>query len=57
MIVCATANPVELLVASTGRGRRIVGAAPLGVETAADQTERKVLLHKIGYKTSRGGCA
>jgi uncharacterized protein len=53
-IVCATANPVEVLVAVTGRGRGIIGvidgSAPLGVETEADVAERRSLLRDIGYK-------
>ena len=39
-IYCATANPVDILVAVTPRGRGIVGVvdgqAPLGVETDRD---------------------
>jgi uncharacterized protein len=53
-IVCATANPVEVLVAITGLGRGIVGvidgSPPLGVETDADVAERRSLLRNIGYK-------
>ena len=53
-IFCATANPVELLVAQTPSGRGILGVvdggAPLGVETDADVEERKQLLRKFGYK-------
>jgi adenosine/AMP kinase len=53
-IICATANPVQVLVAVTGRGRGIVGvvdgASPLGVETEADIAERRGLLRTIGYK-------
>jgi adenosine/AMP kinase len=51
---CATANPVEVLVAETASGRGIVGVvdggAPLGVETDADVVERKQLLRRFGYK-------
>jgi len=53
-IFCATANPVEVLVASTGRGRGIVGVVdgspPVGVETDADVARRQRLLRDIGYK-------
>ncbi|WP_227981994.1 adenosine-specific kinase [Nocardia spumae] len=53
-IFCATANPVEVLVAETGLGRGIVGVVdgppPLGVESAEDQLDRKRLLRSIGYK-------
>jgi adenosine/AMP kinase len=53
-IFCATANPVEVVVAQTGAGRGILGvvdgAAPLGVEGAADVEERKGLLRRFGYK-------
>lgn len=53
-IFCATANAVEVLVVDTGLGRGIVGVVdggtPLGVESAADQDERKALLRRIGYK-------
>jgi adenosine/AMP kinase len=53
-IYCATANPVEILVAETVLGRGIVGVVdgmpPAGVETEADVAERKQLLRTIGYK-------
>jgi adenosine/AMP kinase len=53
-IFCATANPVEVLVAVTAAGRGIVGVvdggAPLGVETEADVADRKQLLRRFGYK-------
>jgi len=53
-IFCATANPVEVLVAATDAGRGIVGVvdggAPLGVETDDDIAARKSLLRQIGYK-------
>jgi adenosine/AMP kinase len=53
-IYCATANPVEVLVAVTGRGRGIVGVVdgepPLGVETDQDVEDRRRLLRTIGYK-------
>ncbi|MFP3624695.1 adenosine-specific kinase, partial [Burkholderia sp. SIMBA_051] len=53
-IFCATANPVEVLVAETDQGRGIVGVidgfSPLGVEGAEDVQWRKDLLRTIGYK-------
>ena len=53
-IYCATANPVEVIVAQTAAGRGILGVvdggAPLGVETDADVQDRKALLRRFGYK-------
>ena len=53
-IFCATANPVEVVVAETELGRGILGVidglAPLGVEAEQDVVERKQLLRTIGYK-------
>ncbi len=53
-IFCATANPVDVVVAVTGRGRGIVGVIdgepPLGVETEPDVADRRELLRAIGYK-------
>ncbi len=53
-IYCATANPLEVLVASTGQGNGIIGVIdgfpPKGVETAEDRKNRKEFLRKIGYK-------
>lgn len=53
-IFCATANPVEVVVAETALGRGIVGVIdgnpPKGVETPADVEARKGFLRKIGYK-------
>jgi adenosine/AMP kinase len=53
-IFCATANPVEVLIAETELGRGIVGvidgSAPLSVENADDQADRRQLLRQIGYK-------
>jgi len=54
-IYCATANPVEVVVAETGRGRAILGvvdgSSPKGVETEDDVSARKALLRQLGYKT------
>ncbi|HEX2856271.1 MAG TPA: adenosine-specific kinase [Propionibacteriaceae bacterium] len=53
-VFCATANPVDVLVAVTPRGRGVVGVIdgepPLGVETEGDVAERRALLRAIGYK-------
>ena len=53
-IYCATANPVEVVVAATDTGRGILGvvdgSSPLGVETEEDVVERRALLRTIGYK-------
>jgi adenosine/AMP kinase len=53
-IYCATANPVEVLVAETQQGRGVIGiidgATPLGVETDDDERDRRTLLRDIGYK-------
>ena len=53
-IFCATANPVEIIVAETELGRGIAGVIdgqpPAGVETSADVADRKALLRTIGYK-------
>lgn len=51
---CATANPVQVVVAETERGRGILGVidggTPLGVEGDEDIVWRKGFLRKIGYK-------
>jgi len=53
-IYCATANPVEVIVAESEQGRGILGvidgSSPLGVETVDDVEARRGLLRKIGYK-------
>jgi uncharacterized protein len=53
-IYCATANPVQVIVAETATGRGILGVidggSPLGVETDADVAARMRLLRDIGYK-------
>lgn len=55
-IYCATANPVEVIVADTGVGRAILGVAdgekPKGIEGAEEITWRKQFLRKIGYKAA-----
>lgn len=53
-IFCATANPVEVIVARTKMGSGVLGVidglSPKGVEKKKDVEERKVFLRKIGYK-------
>lgn len=53
-IHCATANPLEVIVAESGQGRGILGvidgASPQGVEDDAGREWRHGLLRKIGYK-------
>jgi len=53
-IYCATANPVEVIVAETEQGRGVLGvidgSTPQGLENAQDIAARKDLLRKIGYK-------
>lgn len=53
-IYCATANPVEVIVAESDSGRGILGvidgARPKGIESEQDLAWRKELLRKIGYK-------
>lgn len=53
-IYCATANPVQIIIAETEQGRGILGVIDgfktKGVETEKDRQDRKALLRKIGYK-------
>jgi adenosine/AMP kinase len=53
-IFCATANPVEVIIAETEQGRGILGVvdgfASKGIETEDDIKARKALLRTIGYK-------
>jgi adenosine/AMP kinase len=53
-IFCATANPVEVVIAETDQGRGIMGVIDggksQGVEDASGIAWRKELLRKIGYK-------
>ncbi|MBI3763990.1 MAG: adenosine-specific kinase [Chloroflexi bacterium] len=53
-IYCATANPVQVILAETDQGRGILGVIDglksKGIETEADVTERKAMLRKFGYK-------
>lgn len=53
-VFCASANPVEVVIAKTQQGRGILGVIdglkPKGIESEKDITWRKDLLRKIGYK-------
>jgi len=53
-IFCATANPVEVIIAQTEQGRGIMGVidgfSPKGVESEKNIEDRKQLLRKFGYK-------
>ena len=53
-IFCATANPVEVIVARTEQGRGILGVvdgeSPGGIENGKEAQERKSFLRNIGYK-------
>lgn len=53
-IYAATANPLEVIITETERGRGILGVIdglkPKGIEKEKDIKERKEFLRKIGYK-------
>jgi len=53
-IYCATANPVQVVVAETDQGRGILGVvdgfSPKGIEGEADVAARTGFLRQIGYK-------
>jgi len=53
-IFCATANPVEVIIAETEQGRGILGVIDgyrsKGVESQNDIDHRRELLRKFGYK-------
>ncbi len=55
-IYCATANPVQVIVAESDQGRGILGVIdgnpPKGVEADTDIAARKSFLRAIGYKQS-----
>ena len=54
LIYCATANPVEVILAETEQGRGVLGvvdgAKTKGIETEQDVAFRKDFLRKLGYK-------
>lgn len=53
-VFCATANPVEIVIAESGQGRGIMGVIdgekPKGVEGPDDTAERAGMLRRFGYK-------
>jgi len=53
-IYCATANPLEVIVAESDQGRGIMGVidgySPKGVENDVDKAARKAMLRNFGYK-------
>jgi adenosine/AMP kinase len=53
-VFCASANPVEVIVAETAQGRGVLGvvdgSSPLGLEGDEDVRHRKELLRKFNYK-------
>lgn len=53
-VYCATANPLQVVVAAVGQGRGVLtvidGDSPLGIETDEDREERVRFLRTIGYK-------
>jgi adenosine/AMP kinase len=53
-VCCATANPVQVIVAETEQGRGILGVIDgfqtQGIESEQDIAERKALLRRFGYK-------
>lgn len=53
-IFCATANPLEVLIAETKQGRGVLGVidgeSPVGIEDEEDKAARVDFLRKIKYK-------
>lgn len=53
-IFCATANPVQAVIAESEQGRGVLGvidgSRPLGVEGPEDAEKRRGFLRMIGYK-------
>jgi uncharacterized protein len=53
-VFCATANPLEIVVARTDQGAAILGVvdghSPKGLEGDADRADRKAMLRRFGYK-------
>ena len=53
-LFCATANPVQVIVAKSEQGRGVMGvidgSSPKGMEGPEDVTARHDFLRKIGYK-------
>jgi adenosine/AMP kinase len=53
-IYCATANPVQVILAKTDQGKGVLGvidgSSPKGIELDTDISHRKKFLRDIGYK-------
>lgn len=53
-VYCASANPIQVIVAETEQGRGVLGVVdglpPKGIEEEGDMAARKEFLRKIGYK-------
>ena len=53
-VFCASANPLQVVVAKSEQGRGILGvidgSSPLGVEDSSGVAWRKELLRRFGYK-------
>jgi adenosine/AMP kinase len=53
-VFCATANPLEVIIAQTGQGRAVLGVvdgfSPKGVEGPEETKARHEFVRKIGYK-------
>lgn len=53
-IFCASANPVQIVIAESEQGRGVLGVIdgfmPKGIEKAADRKKRHKFLRDIGYK-------
>jgi len=53
-IFCATANPLQVVVARTAQGAGILGvidgSSPKGLEGERDKADRRAMLRKFGYK-------
>ena len=53
-LYAATANPIDVVVATNARGRGVLGVIDgeraKGIESAEDRKERMAFLRKIGYK-------
>jgi adenosine/AMP kinase len=53
-LFCATANPLQVIVAETDQGRGVLGVVdgfpPRGLEGEEDVAQRKEFLRRIGYK-------
>jgi len=53
-VFCATANPLQVVVAVSEQGRGVLGvidgSVPAGVEQEADRQNRQQFLRTIGYK-------